>query len=248
MAPTTESELRVALVELSAPNGPTPDEAEFAERARAALEAVLAEPWFLESVRATAFEPTMRIAPDRTEEVPNADEVAAIILAGGEGDETVPNKRLDLRVEIANLPPGIEARTLPRAAKLTVDTVFFARCMSEDKPGALAAVLMHEWLHMAGFMHETLQGDPADVPYEVEHIVARIAHDLGFGVFDLPAPERGAVRRRGIPAEATESATSDQRWAASPAAVGRTSGDDGEAPARLLKQQPARPATRPGAC
>jgi hypothetical protein len=84
---------------------------------------------------------------------------------------------LNLSVEIADLPDNADGKGLIGATRIGTLPIFsarwfLARCMAADDRVNYAAHLMHQWMHVSGFVHKR-DGDGRDAPSVVSRLVRR---------------------------------------------------------------------------
>lgn len=168
----------VSIVRRATPQAPSSPvssvDKDFAKRAVAKLSDIISNPAFFDEVVSAPYSTTLWLAPDNSELTPDPQGVVDIIKSGVEGGYPNRDETLNLSVALVNLWSGIQGSTLPRAREIRIDTDFFADCQRRSDLGSLAAVLMHEWMHTAGFIHPLL-GDDHDAPSIVHRIVERLA-------------------------------------------------------------------------
>jgi len=150
----------------------------FAERARVALQFVLAKPEFLQRVRDAKYTATLFDVPHGSQGPIGAAGVAPKILAGvGGGGSPSPDDphTVALTLRLAYLEAGSDAATRAHSTLSQIEPSFVDDCMRRDDVGLLAAVLMHEWMHSLGFVHQDPRVvDRGDVPYAIEGIVVAL--------------------------------------------------------------------------
>jgi hypothetical protein len=156
----------------------TPEQRAVVEHACTVLQRVLDRPEFYEQVRGAKYSSTLFVTRNGTLLRAPTSPVDAIIASGVQADESQanPDEAIDLTVTIANLRPGAHAFTLERGTLITIDLDYFEDCLGDGGDKRLAALLMHEWMHCAGFVHATATGHPDDVPSMVERIVEQLAN------------------------------------------------------------------------
>jgi len=127
---------------------------------------------------------------------PTNAEIADIVKAGIERG-TVADRRITIPIELVNDMSSKELGevNLPNPT-VFISRKFFEKCLAANDATALASVLMHEWMHLAGFDHDG-SGSKNDVPYELGFIVLeRAATKAKFipGIRGLAKPRTPALR------------------------------------------------------
>lgn len=170
----------------------TAEELAFARRAAAVLQEIVQDARFLDWVARSDFSETgmIRHTAETGREQENPESVANIIYCGRELIEKFPDDTsIDLPVVLADLTHELLADTDPFVPRIGTDVDFFRRCVEADDPVALAAVWMHEWMHLAGFIHFVPQRrDPLDVPHVVEFLVQELGRVRKAEGAGRPAP------------------------------------------------------------
>lgn len=153
----------------------TKAERKFAKEAIATLGTVLADPAFAANVSGSAFSSTLCLTSNMTEQNPNANQVLAMIQSGAELANGIVDQRLDLSIELVTMSTTVFAETQPGDTVVETSDAFFTDCRTRKDSVRLASLWMHEWMHLAGFVHETVQGDLNDAPYTLQSIVEQLA-------------------------------------------------------------------------
>lgn len=153
----------------------TLEERKFAEKATRMIRVIVRTKKFLDEARNSIYSWPFWLAPDNTLKEKTAEQIADIIRSGVEDGAGSPDGKIDLVITLTDLSEKALAKTFPRDSETQTDTDFFKWCLEADNPGELAAVWMHEWTHVLGFVHRTDVGDQADVPYTIERIVRALS-------------------------------------------------------------------------
>lgn len=162
----------------------TPQGQELAQRAVALLQQIVNDPQFLAQVRAAGYSYTGRMI-DSGDDVGTTDnETIVQIVAGGKEIKRSPDGVIDLTVVLRKFSifyPNTMGSVTPPDHTISTNRKFFNRWLQSGNNGdalSLAAHWMHEWMHVAGFYHDTSSGDPNDVPYAIGEIVVNVGQTL----------------------------------------------------------------------
>lgn len=148
---------------------------EFAEQAVTLLTKALNHPEFETLVRATSYSTAFQDSRGRRSRLPNQRVWA--ILASGIELGTASDLEIDLRVRLKWLwRPSTMGWTNVGGPVIVTNTRYFNRWMRDADPAYLAAHWLHEWLHVAGFVHEDGHEDD-DAPYVVGELVYGFIHE-----------------------------------------------------------------------
>lgn len=99
------------------------------------------------------------------------DEIAAIILAGMERG-TADDAEIDLAIRVdPSIEPDVVGVTTPGKLPFRTGKWFFDLAVEKNDAISVARHMMHEWLHVAGFVHKRNNGYRKDVAYLVGGIV-----------------------------------------------------------------------------
>ena len=171
-------------VSLKNHHGFTDAELAFAKASLQELEATVSDPRFLLTVARHTFCPEPRRPLARFER-PSGAQIADII-ATGEELEQAPTGSLDLSLRLRELADTVYGAARPGAPWISLNRAAFRRWMKANTPRYAAAIIMHEWMHLAGFLHdsEDLNQTSEDVAYGIERLV--LYHGTG-GVAPLDA-------------------------------------------------------------
>ena len=164
-------------VHLHALHGAGPNQTTFFERARALLERVLNEQAFADRLATADYEASWQRGTDESDTQRTRAEVAQVILSGRESG-TAADQAIDLEVQLRTLRRRVRGKTVLGQLPITTNYRFVNRCLDEDDPAELAAHLMHEWLHVAGFYHRGGNRARGDVAYVVGDIVYEVATEI----------------------------------------------------------------------
>lgn len=154
---------------------PDGDSRRLADAAVALLNTIVNDGAFLDLVgTATYGESPRRV--NGTNEFPDPSAVRAIVTQGHEPGKKVKDHTIRLRVALEDLPTGVSG-DVKVSPTIRTDTDFFGLCLNRKDAIALAALWMHEWLHVSGFRHRRVDIRD-DVPYVVDGFVRLRAQDL----------------------------------------------------------------------
>ena len=155
------------------------DERKFADEAVRLITKIVNDKEFIERVKQGKYSRAKFETEDFgkfKDPIPN-EEIVELILKGKE-QVSEANKKIDLKVKLTTtLPDNIYGSTPIRKTYFRTNRKFFKRWMNDDDPLSLAAHWFHEWLHVAGFRHIKINGDPdrKDAVYKI----ARFATSVG---------------------------------------------------------------------
>jgi hypothetical protein len=155
------------------------------DRAKQVLETVINDPEFEEKVREREFTSRLLLTDTGQKEQADDDTITLIIASGKESQENPGDTVIEMTVELASLAVKVLGEVVPPNPAIRVNRTFFDECVAADDPVALAAVLMHEWMHVAGFRHPG-NGTKRDVPFGI----GKIVEELGRA---LPQPDLGGA-------------------------------------------------------
>lgn len=151
---------------------------------------------FLDAVETASYDHFLLA---RTRSVPKATghTVRTIISTGeemGEGNVGVGDGTMQFVVTKDMLVDQFRAATDLGRQPIRIDARFLNTCMSTKDVLSLASVLLHEWMHVAGFEHAP-QHRAKDVPWVINDLVMSFASPSGSGVQPV-MPRASAVRCR----------------------------------------------------
>lgn len=137
------------------------------------LEVALNHDSFKEIVLNTDYEKSKfqdhnRILHDKTPE-----EIYKFI-SGGLEYGTDQDQEIDIIVSLAPIKKGVLGSTTPRQLPFQTSYWFINDCIRYNDPISLASHFIHEWLHVAGFIHYPDNSARNDVPYHIGSIVKNI--------------------------------------------------------------------------
>ena len=150
----------------------TPAETDIFQRAARNLECAVNHPDFIPRVRAADFrEALFRPAPNLPRVTKTPEEVVEIIVTGLERN-TPADAELDMAVVIdGSIDSPTLGSTTPGRLPWRTAKWFAERSARAADTVTPARHLIHEWLHVAGFVHVRNNGPRKDVPYMVGDIV-----------------------------------------------------------------------------
>jgi hypothetical protein len=96
-------------------------------------------------------------------------QVATIISVGKERG-TAPDEIIQISVALKEMASTILGKVEPTDPTVLVNKNFFETCLAKNDARALASVLMHEWMHVAGFPHPDMD-TKRDVPWQIGFMV-----------------------------------------------------------------------------
>jgi hypothetical protein len=162
----------------------TPQGRELADRAVALLQQIVNDPQFLAQVRAARYSYSARMIDSGDDVAATDNETTAQIVAGGKEIKRSPDGVIDLTVVLRKFSifyPNTMGSVTPPNHTISTNRKFFNRWLQSGNGGdalSLAAHWMHEWMHVAGFYHDTSSGDPNDVPYAIGEIATRVGQSF----------------------------------------------------------------------
>ena len=162
--------ISVILHRLQNANAPQRD---ILERSRAQLQRAVNHPDFKQRIldapyRESRFRDRRGRITDKSPE-----EVAAIILGGLERG-TGEDMEIDLAIKLANISYPMVGSTVPGRLPFRTAYWFVDGCVRANDTVSPARHMIHEWLHVAGFVHVHRDGVRDDVPYLVGDIVRQL--------------------------------------------------------------------------
>jgi hypothetical protein len=140
----------------------------FANDAVSLLEGIVRDGGFLAEVVAAPFTSTRRVLNGFVT-FPDGPKIRRVIETGEEAGKNPPDSRITLDVVLDQLPPLVLG-AVDIEPTIQISAGFFDDCVTSGDAVRVAAVMMHEWMHVAGFQHSTLDARD-DVPYMVEKLV-----------------------------------------------------------------------------
>jgi hypothetical protein len=153
----------------------------FAARAATLLQSIVNDPRFLAQARNLRFTYTERM-DDSGEDVPSTDnETIVQIISGGKEVMEVPDGVIKLEVVLRKFSwfyRNTMGAVTPPDHTIYTNRRFFERWLEQDDVVSAAAHWMHEWMHVAGFYHETDSGDSNDVPYAIGELAVSLGEGL----------------------------------------------------------------------
>lgn len=168
--------VKATLKSFRKPSGkPYPDdskERKFAVNAVNLIELIVNDKEFIERVRQGKYS-RARFETENFGEfkdpIPN-EEIVKLILNGKEQVSQNADKEIDIRVKISTkLSSNVYGSTPHHKLRFRTNKKFFNRWHTNNDPLSLAAHWLHEWLHVAGFRHIYIDGDPdrQDAVYKI---------------------------------------------------------------------------------
>jgi hypothetical protein len=160
--------------------GANPAEEAFIREATSLLRKAVQRPGFGASVRQADYGTAAWKNMQGTCTELTGDQIWDRIQGGREYGNT-GDHALDLSIELANLPgPGPADGQLPVIGATELGTLpirtarwFVNACMVANDPVNMAAHLMHQWMHVSGFVHGPDGRDSRDAPAVVAALVRR---------------------------------------------------------------------------
>ncbi len=168
--------IKVSLNKLDNVRIATP-EYHFIHRAVAALNRAINDPLFEEMLREANFHESRHLNERDTATATIVD-----IIKKGLELNTAPDHEIDLIITIdSRIRRPVIGKTFLRSEGIRTGRWFIEKCMRKNDVISLAAHFMHEWLHVAGFVHKRNNGPREDVPYIVGDIIRVILRKIGEG-------------------------------------------------------------------
>lgn len=150
---------------------------QFSSDAIAIIERIVNDSSFREQVLNGNY--SYRIYLNEREVYENADnnKIWSIISGGEELNQTADGE-IDFQCEFAKLDDDgdVMGRVIPPKPLITTNTVWLKWIMSKNDPLSLAAHWIHEWMHVAGFVHPKKESVRRN---DVTYTVGRIALSVG---------------------------------------------------------------------
>lgn len=97
---------------------------------------------------------------------------------------TASDSEIDMAIVVKPQPKGVVGSTYLGKQPIMPAIWFVNQCVAKGDGVSMARHLIHEWLHVAGFFHQSSGPNQGDVPYVVGDIVRRIAKDLDKALVD----------------------------------------------------------------
>lgn len=148
-----------------------PKQTALASEAVAVLESIVNSDEFSSAVRSFEYSSTWIRRDDDTEEQTSIEELLTTILSGREWRST-PDHEVDLKILLRRNRREIGSVEYPGASEIRTSYWFINQCLENGDPLSLAAHWIHEWVHVAGYMHGRHQA--ADAAYGTGDIVSRL--------------------------------------------------------------------------
>ncbi|MEW5929409.1 MAG: hypothetical protein AB1941_18300 [Gemmatimonadota bacterium] len=205
-------------VKLHSISNATPQGEEFAARAAVMLQRIVNDPQFLAEVRAHRYSYTARMI-ESGDVVPSTDnETVAQIIADGKEVMGLPDGVIDLTVRLRKFSwfyRNTMGSVIPPNPTISTNRKFYNGWLARGDVLSAAAHWMHEWMHAAGFYHDSDSGDAADVPYAVGEIAVRVGQGMagtssaksfgraapGTGYLEAAHEHACPITREGVPAD-----------------------------------------------
>ena len=169
-------------VSVQPPNTSSGDERKLLRAAESLLRQLVNDEPFRAAVLGCKFGSRRHRSDKGQERMTNAA-VVDIIVTGKESDEGSGDGAIEMTVKLATLGAKVFGEVQPPDPTIALDKAFLRRCVAAGDHVALAAVLLHEWMHVAGFQHPG-GGRRDDVPWKVGELAEQ------FGRAAVPAPTR----------------------------------------------------------
>ncbi len=148
-----------------------------ARRAAGALERAVNHPDFAGRVAAAPYRETRYSDGTGYRSLPPA-EIQTIIAEGRERGTEADNE-IDLAIRIVPLPEDVIGSTTPGVLPFCTARWFIDGCRKHEDLVSLARHFIHEWLHVAGFVHFPDNDARGDVPYLIGDIVRDLLLQAG---------------------------------------------------------------------
>lgn len=155
----------------------TAEQQSLAESCAKILEEIINQVKFTEKVKLTKFaSPTRWNENGRYVKVSN-DEIIQIIKQGRERG-TMADNQINLMVALKQLRDRTVGAVKPGELLITTNISFFDRWTEKSDFVSLAAHWLHEWLHVAGFLHKSRFVNRKDISYAIGRITVEIGKEL----------------------------------------------------------------------
>lgn len=180
------------------------------ERAIELIERAVNHPDFIPRVRSAPYKQTRfspRTGPAFTATV---EDIVAVLQNGRERD-TADDAEIDLEITLAKLRApsplraGVVGHTDTGRQPVTTAYWFMNDCIARDDAISPARHFLHEWLHVAGFVHFPNNSARDDPPYLIGEIVQDILNDdAGKGLMARQSAEGRAALEAAVEAPADQ--------------------------------------------
>jgi hypothetical protein len=149
------------------------------ERASVAVRVAVNHPDFRTRVINTQFPEALFRPKGGTPVTKSSAEVARIILEGIERDQRADaqgrhDREIDVAIRLDNISRPTVGSTTPGRLPFRTAYWFVDQAVRRNDTVSPARHIIHEWLHVAGFVHKRNDGPRRDVPYMVGDIVRQI--------------------------------------------------------------------------
>lgn len=171
-------------VALRSLNAAGPKQTTLIRRAVALLERAVNSEEFIPRVRAAGYRRTEFLNRDGTQITATVDQIVSVLQNGRERD-TGNDGEIDLEISLADLRapspawPGVVGQTSTGHQPITTAYWFINGCLQHDDAISPARHFLHEWLHIAGFIHFPDNSARNDPPYLIGEIVQEILNSEG---------------------------------------------------------------------
>lgn len=171
-------------VTLHALEGADDQQRSIVERGCALLQQAVNDPRFAERVKNATYKESRFKKSDGTIVVVEPGKVLDYVLGGLERD-TGKDDEIDLSITLAHLraPTRLRAGTVGATitGKLPITTAywFIDGCVKDGDAVSPARHFLHEWMHVAGFIHYPDNSARDDVPYVLGEIVRAVLTESG---------------------------------------------------------------------
>lgn len=168
---------RMPKVKLNSITPANENQKKFADDGIIRLETVINNPIFLQEV-VNAKYTWKKLWTDQGILIEATNQQIADIITNGKERMTIPNDIINLQITLAVLRSGTVGSVSPPNPLITTNTLFFDPWMSKGDSLSIAAHWMHEWLHVAGFLHKNKKVDENDVNYTIGRLVVEVGKQI----------------------------------------------------------------------
>jgi hypothetical protein len=157
-----------------------PKQTTFVNQACDLLEKALNHKEFMTRVRMAEYTASLQRVPGVGDVERSQQEVAQIILLGLES-QTSADYEIDLHIRLRKFKPWqryVVGETSLGRFPIMTNYRFINRWMDDGDAISLAAHIMHEWMHVAGFFHQGGNSARGDVAYVIGNIVHEVIEEF----------------------------------------------------------------------